>query len=64
MPEAFASTPLPTQPETSSQPPVISVEGLQVGYGSYVLMRDVAFDVRRGDIFFITGGSGCGKSTL
>lgn len=64
MPEAIASTPLPSQPETPSQPPVISVEGLQVGYGSYVLMRDVAFDVRRGDIFFITGGSGCGKSTL
>lgn len=42
----------------------IRVNKLQVGYGSYVLMRDVTFDVRAGDIFFITGGSGCGKSTL
>ncbi|MDD4701818.1 MAG: ATP-binding cassette domain-containing protein, partial [Desulfovibrio sp.] len=42
----------------------ISVNQLQVGYGSYVLMHDVAFDVYAGDIFFITGGSGCGKSTL
>lgn len=42
----------------------ISVDQLQVGYGSYILMRDVTFDVRAGDIFFITGGSGCGKSTL
>uniref|UniRef100_UPI00261C6A54 ABC transporter ATP-binding protein n=1 Tax=uncultured Desulfovibrio sp. TaxID=167968 RepID=UPI00261C6A54 len=42
----------------------ISVRGLQVGYGSFVLMRDVSFDVRAGDIFFIMGGSGCGKSTL
>ncbi len=42
----------------------ISVRKLQVGYGSYVLMRDVSFDVRIGDIFFIMGGSGCGKSTL
>ena len=42
----------------------ISVRGLQVGYGSFVLMRDVSFDVRAGDVFFIMGGSGCGKSTL
>ena len=42
----------------------ISVNQLQVGYGSYVLMHDVTFDVHAGDIFFITGGSGCGKSTL
>lgn len=42
----------------------ISVRGLQVGYGDFVLMRDVNLDVRQGDIFFIMGGSGCGKSTL
>ena len=64
MPEASASTLRQPGPEARSQAPVISIEGLQVGYGSYVLMRDVAFNVRRGDIFFITGGSGCGKSTL
>ncbi|MCR4665866.1 MAG: ATP-binding cassette domain-containing protein [Desulfovibrio sp.] len=27
-------------------------------------MKDIAFSVEAGDIFFITGGSGCGKSTL
>jgi phospholipid/cholesterol/gamma-HCH transport system ATP-binding protein len=27
-------------------------------------MRDLDFDVRRGDVFFIIGGSGCGKTTL
>lgn len=42
----------------------LSVDDLQVGYGSYVLMRHVTFQVRKGDIFFIMGGSGCGKSTL
>lgn len=42
----------------------VSVRGLQVGYGSFVLMRNVEFDVRAGDVFFIMGGSGCGKSTL
>lgn len=49
---------------SATPPDKISVRGLQVGYGDYVLMRDVSFDVRQGDIFFIMGGSGCGKSTL
>ncbi len=43
---------------------VLTAQNLQVGYGSYVLMHDVNFKVRKGDIFFIMGGSGCGKSTL
>lgn len=44
--------------------PHISVEGLTMAYGSYVLQRDLTFTVNRGDIFIIMGGSGCGKSTL
>lgn len=44
--------------------PALRIVDLQVGYGSYVLMRDVNFTVNKGDIFFIMGGSGCGKSTL
>jgi phospholipid/cholesterol/gamma-HCH transport system ATP-binding protein len=35
-----------------------------MAYGSYVVMRDLNFTVRRGDIFIVMGGSGCGKSTL
>jgi phospholipid/cholesterol/gamma-HCH transport system ATP-binding protein len=35
-----------------------------MGYGSFVLMRDLTFTVNKGDIFIIMGGSGCGKSTL
>ncbi|MBD5553268.1 MAG: ATP-binding cassette domain-containing protein [Desulfovibrio sp.] len=42
----------------------LTIRDLKVGYGSYVLMHDVSFEVRRGDIFFIMGASGCGKSTL
>ncbi len=42
----------------------IEVRGLDIGYGSFVLMRDLNFTVNRGDIFIIMGGSGCGKSTL
>ena len=42
----------------------ISVRNLTMAYGSFVLMRDLTFDVKRGDVFIIMGGSGCGKSTL
>jgi phospholipid/cholesterol/gamma-HCH transport system ATP-binding protein len=35
-----------------------------MAFGSFVLMHDLNFTVRRGDIFTIMGGSGCGKSTL
>ena len=42
----------------------IRVRDLTVGFGSFVLMRNVSFDVRVGDIFMVMGGSGCGKSTL
>lgn len=35
-----------------------------MAYGSLVLMRDLSFQVRRGEIFVIMGGSGSGKSTL
>ena len=43
---------------------VLAVKDLWVGYGSFILMKNIAFSVQAGDIFFITGGSGCGKSTL
>ena len=44
--------------------PEIKVTGLAIGYGERVLMENLDFEVRRGEIFFIMGGSGCGKSTL
>jgi len=42
----------------------ITVRNLSLGFGSVVLMRDLNFSVKRGDVFIIMGGSGCGKSTL
>jgi phospholipid/cholesterol/gamma-HCH transport system ATP-binding protein len=44
--------------------PQIVVKGLDMGYGSFILMKNLNFTVNRGDIFIIMGGSGCGKSTL
>jgi phospholipid/cholesterol/gamma-HCH transport system ATP-binding protein len=51
-------------PPGSSGEPHIIVRNLTMAYGSFVLMRDLNFKVRHGDIFIIMGGSGCGKSTL
>jgi phospholipid/cholesterol/gamma-HCH transport system ATP-binding protein len=42
----------------------IEVRNLTMAFGSFVVMRDINFIVRRGDIFIVMGGSGCGKSTL
>ena len=42
----------------------IRVEGLTMAYGSFVLMHDLTFTVRRGVVFVVMGGSGSGKSTL
>jgi phospholipid/cholesterol/gamma-HCH transport system ATP-binding protein len=42
----------------------IEVRDLTMAYGSFVVMRDLNFSVRRGEIFILMGGSGCGKSTL
>jgi phospholipid/cholesterol/gamma-HCH transport system ATP-binding protein len=45
-------------------PPLITVQGLTMGWGDLVLLEDVSFEVERGEIFAILGPSGCGKSTL
>lgn len=42
----------------------ITVRDLTIGYGDFILMRDLSFTVKHGDIFIIMGGSGCGKSTI
>lgn len=47
-----------------ASPPKISVQNLQMGYDGKVFMRDVTFDVQKGEVFIVMGPSGCGKSTL
>ena len=42
----------------------IEVRGLTMAYGERIVMQDIDFSVRRGDVFVVMGGSGSGKSTL
>ena len=50
--------------EPTSEKSKITVRDLTRAYGSFVVMRDLNFEVAEGEIFVIMGGSGCGKSTL
>jgi len=43
---------------------IIKVEDVTVAYGDFVVMKDINFEVKQGEVFVILGGSGCGKSTL
>ncbi len=44
--------------------PIIRVVGLDTGYDGVPILKDVTFEVRRGEVFGILGGSGSGKSTI
>ena len=47
----------------SAEHPIV-VKNLQAGYDGRVVLREINFAVKRGEVFVILGGSGCGKSTL
>ena len=44
--------------------PLIIIKDLEMGYGDFLVMRDLNFTVKQGDVFIIMGASGCGKTTL
>ena len=46
------------------QSAIIRAKNLSIGYENKIIMKDLSFDIPKGDIFIIMGGSGCGKSTL
>jgi phospholipid/cholesterol/gamma-HCH transport system ATP-binding protein len=46
------------------RPACVTVHNLTMAFGGFVVMRNMNFTVRRGDIFIIMGSSGSGKSTL
>jgi len=43
---------------------VIEVKNLTIGYDDFIVLKDLNFSIRQGEIFIILGGSGCGKSTV
>jgi ABC-type Fe3+/spermidine/putrescine transport system ATPase subunit len=44
--------------------PYLSIESLNVGYGSTRVLNDVSLDVARAELVALLGSSGCGKTTL
>jgi phospholipid/cholesterol/gamma-HCH transport system ATP-binding protein len=44
--------------------PIIEVKDLVAGYADAIILKDINFEVRRGEVFAILGGSGSGKTTL
>lgn len=50
--------------EADGGEPMISVRDLVVRYGDREVLKNISFDVYRGENFVILGGSGGGKSTL
>lgn len=62
--ESPAGDPAPASQQARDATAMITVRDLVLAYGEYVVMRDVNFTVRRGDVFIIMGGSGSGKSTI
>lgn len=43
---------------------IIRLEGVDAGYPGAVILHDVSFEIKRGEVFILLGGSGCGKSTI
>lgn len=50
--------------EKATAEKLIEVDRLVAHYGDKLVLDEVSFVVKRGEIFVIIGGSGCGKTTL
>ena len=43
---------------------LIELSHVDAGYPGALILHDVSFKVKRGEVFILLGGSGCGKSTI
>ena len=50
--------------ETFENTPVFEIKNLQKSFGDHAVLKDISFDVNRGDVISVIGPSGSGKSTL
>ena len=60
---AIQSTPMVTTGAAVAED-IIQVKNLTVGYDDNIILQNLNFSVKRGEVFVILGGSGCGKSSL
>jgi phospholipid/cholesterol/gamma-HCH transport system ATP-binding protein len=54
----------PHQPREGTLDAVISLRGVTKSFGSHTVLRDISFDIPRGQITAVMGPSGTGKSVL
>ena len=43
---------------------IVQLSHVDAGYPGAVILHDVTFEIKKGEIFILLGGSGCGKSTI
>ncbi len=43
---------------------IMTVENMSAYYGKYLALKDISFDVRKGDYIGVVGPNGSGKTTL
>ena len=43
---------------------LITLKHVDAGYPGAVILKNVSFDIAKGEVFILLGGSGCGKSTI
>jgi branched-chain amino acid transport system ATP-binding protein len=55
---------LPAEPMASQPPPLLELEGVSAGYGSFRALFDVSFAVPEGSALALLGSNGSGKTTV